>query len=176
MFSKLQRKMVMELVVHGDNCHKCIHYRTDKCTHKSDEDYCLQGILASYKPTDEEKRAKKKADSIKRYHEKKNDPEFKERERKYRQKYYDKIKDSQEYKERNRANNKRWHEEHPNARRERYQRALDRNAEELRLKQEQKPPKKTVRLSGMSRHVPTVEECENCPHADKCNGGARCVL
>lgn len=169
MLTKIQRRMIMELVVHGDNCHKCVHYQTDKCKGKVDDDYCLQGILASYKPTDEEKRAKKKADSIKRYHEKKNDPEFKERERKYRQKYYDKIKDSQEYKERNRANNKRWHETHPNARRERYQRALERKAEELR-------ETKKVRLSGKSKHVPTVAECENCPYSDKCNGGARCVL
>ena len=177
MFTKLQRKMVMELVVHGDNCHKCVHYNTDKCKGKVDDDYCLKGILESYKPTEEEKREKRNAYHLKRYHEKlKNDTEFKKRQYEYHRQYYDKVKDTPEFKAKNREENKRWHEAHPNARRERYQRALERKAEELRLKQEQNPPQETVQLSGKSKHVPTVEECENCPHSDKCNGGERCVL
>lgn len=179
MFTKLQRQMVMELVVHGDNCHKCVHYQTDKCKGKVDDNYCLKGILASYeqsneekreKLTDEQKREKKREYARKRYHEKlKNNPEYKARAQGYRRSRYEKIKDSPEFKAKNRAINKRWHEAHPNARRERYQRALERKAEELRETEK-------VRLSGKSKHVPTVAECENCPYSDKCNGGARCVL
>lgn len=186
MFTRLQRKMVMELVVHGDNCHKCVHYQTDKCKGKVDDDYCLKGILASYCTTNEKKREtltaeqkceKQREYARKYYNEKlKNNPEYKARARENHRRRYEKIKASTEFKEKNSANNKRWHEEHPNARRERYERVLERKAEELRLKQEQNTPQETVRLSGKSKHVPTVEECENCPHSDKCNGGERCVL
>lgn len=197
MFSRIQRKMVMELVVHGDNCHKCIHYNTDKCKGKVDDDYCLKGIIATYMPTAEEKREKKNMANLKRYHEKKNDPEWKEKQREYHRTYYDKNKDNPEFKEKNQANNKRWHKEHPQARSKRYQRLLERQGDPVKLEQyqakleqkqqkelarverpkiERESPKEKVRLSKMSRHEPTVEECERCPHSKRCKGGERCVL